>query len=359
MITIKTVELQEMVSRAVKGSSCNKLIPLTSLMKIQVKDGIFSLVTTDMSNYLYIKKKLIAEDFYAVVQTEQFSKLVSKMTSENISLVLDNSVLTVKGNGSYKIELPMDENGEMIKYPNPLAELKFEGEPTSTINLTTIKTILTANKAALATTLEVPVYTGYYVGDKVISTDTYKVCALNKNLFNKPVMISPETMNLLDVMIAEKINVDFSDDIILFTSEDCVLYSHQMEGIEEFAIEPISNLLNKSFENKCKISRNAILSTLDRIALFVGPYDNKSITLTFTNEGIDISSKKSDGVETIKYIESENQVPFTCNIDITMLIQQIKANATDTLEIYYGDDTLLKFVDNEVTQLIALLEDNE
>ena len=358
MLTIKTVEFQEMVSKAVKGSSCNKLIPLTSLMKIQVKDGILSLVTTNMSDYLHIKKKVDAEDFYVVVQTEQFAKLVSKMTSENISLELKDSILTVKGNGSYKIELPMDENGEMIKYPNPLTELKFEGESTSTINLTTIKTILATNKAALAVTMEVPVYTGYYVGEKVISTDTYKICALNKKLFDEPVMISPETMNLLDVMTAEKINVDFSGDVILFTTEDCVLFSHKMEGIDEFAIEPISNLLNKPFESKCKVNKNAILATLDRIALFVGPYDNKSITLTFTGEGIDISSKKSDGIETIKYIESTNPVAFTCNIDIVMLLQQIKANTADSIEIQYGDDTLLKLVDGEITQLVALLEEN-
>lgn len=358
MITIKAIELQEMVSKSVKGSSANKLIPLTSLMKIQVKDGILSLVTTNMSDYLYIKKKIDAEDFYAVVPVEQFAKLISKMTSENISLDLNDSILTVKGNGTYKIELPMDENGEMIKYPNPLSDLKIEGE-SKVINLSTVKTILATNKAALAVTMEVPVYTGYYVGDKVISTDTYKVCALNTKLFDQPVMISPETMNLLDVMTAEKINVDFCGDKILFSSDDCVLFSHKMEGIEEFAIEPISGLLNKSFTSNCKVSKNAFLSALDRIMLFVGPYDNKSITLTFTEQGIDISSKKSDGVETIKYIESSNSIPFTCTIDIVMLSQQIKANAADSIEIHYGDDALLKIVDGGITQLVALLEENE
>lgn len=358
MLKIKTIEFQEMVSRAVKGSSSNKLIPLTSLMKIEVKNGVLSLVTTDMSNYLYIKKKVDLEDFYVVIPTEQFSKLISKITSENISLELNDLILTVKGNGNYKIELPTDENGDMIKYPDPVASLQFEGEATSTINLSTIKTILTTNRVALATTMEVPVYTGYYVGDKVISTDTYKVCALNSKLFDKSVMISPETMNLLDVMTAEKVNVDFSNDVMLFSTDDCVLYSHQMEGIEEFAIEPITGLLEKDFSSKCKINKNAMLSTLDRIMLFVTPYDNKGITLTFTETGIDISSKKSNGIETILYIESTNPATFTCNIDIVMLLQQIKANTADSIEIHYGDDSLLKIVDGNITQLVALLEEN-
>lgn len=354
-LTVKTVEFQEMVARACKGSTQNKLIPLTSLMKIEVKDNILYLVTTNMSDYLYIKKKVEAEDFYAVVQTEQFSKLISRMTSENITLSLDNAILNVKGNGNYKIELLMDETGDLIKYPDPLKNIKFEGEASATINLSTIKTILTTNKAALATTLEVPVYTGYYVGDKVISTDTYKICGLNVKLFDTPAMVSPETMNLLDVMTAETITVDFAGDVMLFTTEDCILYSHKMEGVEEFAIEPISNLLNETFESTCKVNRNAMISTLDRIALFVGPYDNKSITLTFTETGIDISSKKSDGVESVKYVESNNFKPFTCNIDIIMLIQQLKANISECAEIQYGNDATIKMVDGNITQVVALL----
>jgi len=354
-LTVKTVEFQEMVARACKGSTQNKLIPLTSLMKIEVKDNILYLVTTNMSDYLYIKKKVEAEDFYAVVQTEQFSKLISRMTSENITLSLDNAILNVKGNGNYKIELLMDETGDLIKYPDPVKGIKFEGEASATINLSTIKTILTTNKAALATTLEVPVYTGYYVGDKVISTDTYKICGLNVKLFDTPAMVSPETMNLLDVMTAETITVDFAGDIMLFTTEDCILYSHKMEGVEEFAIEPISNLLNETFESTCKVNRNSMISTLDRIALFVGPYDNKSITLTFTETGIDISSKKSDGVESVKYVESNNAKPFTCNIDIIMFIQQLKANTAESVEIQYGNEATIKMVDGNITQIVALL----
>lgn len=354
-LTVKTTEFQEMVARACKGSIQNKLIPLTSLMRIEVKNGVLYLVTTNMSDYLYIKKKVDADDFYAVVQTEQFSKLVSKMTSENITLSFENSVLNVKGNGNYKIESILDETGEIIKYPDPLKDVRLEGEASSTINLATIKTILTTNKAALATTLEVPVYTGYYVGDKVISTDTYKICALNTKLFEEPVMISPETMNLLDVMTAETITVDFTNDIILFSTEDCALYSHKMEGVEDFAIEPISALLNEQFESHCKIDRNGMVATLDRIALFVGPYDNKSITLTFTEQGIDISSKKSNGVETVKYIENTNFKPFTCNIDIMVLLQQLKAQTCESTELQYGNEATIKFVDGNITQVIALL----
>ena len=53
-IIIKTTTLQEMIAKAIKGASNNKLIPLTSLMAIEVKDKVLTLTTTDATNYLYI-----------------------------------------------------------------------------------------------------------------------------------------------------------------------------------------------------------------------------------------------------------------------------------------------------------------
>jgi DNA polymerase III sliding clamp (beta) subunit (PCNA family) len=357
-LSIKTTILQEMVSRVIKGASQNKLIPLTSLMAIQLKSGKLTLITTDASNTLYIMQdKVEGDDFYCVVPVEQFSKLVSKMSSENITLLLDNNILTINGNGIYKIELPLDENGETIKYPDPLNNSIYAGELTE-VNLSTIKTILGVNKAALAVTMEEPVYTGYYVGDRVVSTDTYKICGLDVKLFDTPVLIAPETMNLLDVMTAEKISIYVQDDIIKFVSDDCVVYSHKMDGIEDYAIDAISGLLNESFESSCKIRKIDLLSTLDRIALFVGVYDNKAITLTFADNQLDISSKKANGVESITYMENKNFKPYTCQINIEELIQQVKANSADNIEIQYGNEKSIKLVDGNITQIIALLTDD-
>lgn len=54
-LQIKTTKLQEMLARAIKGASNNKLIPLTSLIAISLKDGELTLITTDATNYLYVR----------------------------------------------------------------------------------------------------------------------------------------------------------------------------------------------------------------------------------------------------------------------------------------------------------------
>ena len=95
MLLTMTVELlQSMVAKAVKGASCNKMIPLTSLMAIQCKENKLTLITTDATNYLYITEdKIDAEDFYVVVPVEQFSKLISKMTCTSVKLSMVFSTL--------------------------------------------------------------------------------------------------------------------------------------------------------------------------------------------------------------------------------------------------------------------------
>lgn len=357
-LSIKTVVLKEMVSRAIKGAGQNKLLPITSLMAIQLKNHQLTLITTDASNTLYVMQdKVDGDDFYCVVQVDQFSKLISKLTSENTTLTVEDAVLEIKANGTYKLELPLDENGQTICYPDPVVENKIDGEMKE-INLPTVKNILTYNKAALSSVVDAPEYTGYYCGERVVTTDMYKACGLDVNLFDVDVLLSADTMNLLDVMTEEKIGVLIRDDMIQFVSNNCVLFAYIMDGIEDYAIDAINGLLEEEFESRCKLSKTELLALLDRIALFVDVNDNKAVTLTFTDKGVDVSSTKSNGVETIEYLDSKNFKPYTCSLDINLFTQQIKAHSSDSIELQYGNDKSVKIVEEGITQVLAIMQDD-
>lgn len=359
-LTIGTEKMKEMVSRAIKGAGNNKLIPITSLMAIEVKDNKLTLITTDATNYLYIiEDKVVADDFYVVIDANTFSKLVSKMTCENITLNLKESVqiLEVKGNGNYKIELPLDENGQPIKYPNPYYKLS-EVQDVGTVNRSTIQVILETIKPALATTLENPCYTGYYMKDKVVATDTYKIASMEVPMFDEAKLISPELFDLLSVMTVEKIKVDICNNDIIYSTPDCIVCGKFMEGIEDYAIDAISGLVNTEFDSFCSVPKSALMQLLDRLSLFVGPYDKNAIQLTFTRDGLQVTSKAENGVEIINYVASDNFKDFTCQIDIQMLTQEVKAISNDVIEMYYGEDNAIKMTDGNITIIVALLEDD-
>lgn len=357
-VTINTTILQDMISRVTKGASNNKLLPLTQMLAIELKDNQLRLITSDGTNYLYIiQDKVEGNDFYAVVPIEVFSKLISRLTCESVSLSLTDNLLSVVGNGNYTIELPLDEEGLPIKYPDLAEDIEIKG--TTKINLSTLKLILQSCKSSLATTLDEPCYTGYYAGENVIATDSYKIAAVDVKLFDEPVLVSPALMNLFEVMRAEKVGVDIIDDDIIFTTPDCIICGKKMEYIEDFQVDAIMELVNNEFDSICKISKAGLISLLDRISLFVGPYDNGIIRLTFTKDGINIESSKANGIETIPYIESSNFKAYTCVANIEILTQQVKANPDDVIELHYGDESSIKFTAGNVIQIVALSEEDE
>lgn len=360
-LTLSTRKLQELVARSSKGVGNNKLIPITSLMAIELKDSMLTLITTDATNYLYVREeKVVGDDFYVVVDANKFSKLVSKMTSDTVTLSVKEGlwVLEIKGNGSYRLELPLDENGHPVVYPDPYARLT-DVQACGFINKTTVKVILESIKPSLAITLDNPCYTGYYVGERVVATDVCKIADLNIKVLEEPTLISSEMMDLLAVMSAEKIKIDRKDDDIIFTTPDCIVLGKVLDGLDEFAIDAITNLVDTEYNSFCKVSKNTLLQLLDRLSLFVGPYDKNAVTLTFTNTGLQVSSLATNGVEIIDYIASDNFIDFTCSIDIHMLIQEVKAVKNDVIEIYYGEDNAIKLVDGNITLIVALLEDEE
>ena len=358
--TIQTELMKDVVARAIKGAGNNKLIPITSMMCIELKNGELTVITTDATNYLYIKEQHVAgDDFYVVVDANQFAKLVSKMTCESITMTVDEKLYTmkVKGNGNYTMELPLDEDGEPVKFPDVLANTALPNP--IELNRSTVIAILETIKPALAVTMENPQYTAYYMGDKVVATDSYKIASLAIPMFDEPKLVSSEFLDLVAVMRAEKIKATFSDTDVRFETPDCTIAGKFVDGIDDFAIEPITNLIEQEFDSHCGVPKNDLLQMLDRLSLFVGTYDKNAVDLTFTNQGLQVSSKASSGIEILPYVNSGNQVDFTCAVDIQMLVNEVKAIQNDLIEIYYGDDSSIKLVDGNITIVIALMEDEE
>lgn len=355
-LKLKTLKLQEMVSKSIKGASNNKMIPITGLMAIVLKKGVLTLITTDATNTLKVMEKDIeGDEFYVVVQTDIFSKLVAKTTTETVTLALKENSLEVKGNGTYSIELPLDEEGQLIKFP----EYKFDDKAEkATINLSTVKVLLNANKAALAETMEIPCLTGYYFDDTVLTTDSYKVCSNDIKVFPNKVLLPSELLELLAIMDEEKITVQQSGSKILFTTGNVIVYGTELDGIEDYPAEAVQAYLETEFKSVCKLPKSALLNVLDRLALFVSTYDKNGVYLTFTNEGVIFSSKRSNGTELIKYQGSENFQPFTCCADIELLHSQIAAQDGEVVELWYGHEKAIKMVSGKITQIVALLEDD-
>lgn len=354
---VVTSRMKEAVNKAIKGAGFNNLIPITSMIGIKLSDGKLRLLTTDMTNTLcIIIDKVAGVDMDITVDADKFGKLIAKTTSEDIELIVIDDVLSVKANGTYKIPLIADEEG-LVSFPN-LTETKGK---TTNVKLTSIMQAYNINKSALAKTLENPALTGYYCGDMVISTDANVITFNDFKMFeqDEPLLISPQLMQLLTLNKQEDIKLIADKTLLTFIADDMVVQGAVMEGIEDFPADDVKAYLDEAFTSSCKVPKDLLLATLDRLALFIEPYDKNGAYFTFGRKGINIHSKKDASTEIINYVESKNFEPFMCCVDIPMLKEQLQANPDDTVKICYGNENALKIESGKVTQVIALLEDED
>lgn len=349
--------MKEAVNKAIKGAGFNNLIPITSMIGIKLSDGKLRLFTTDMTNTLcIIIDKVSGDDMDITVDADKFGKLIAKTTSDDIDLSVKDDILYVKANGTYKIPLISDEEG-LVTFP-ALSETKGKG---TNIKLTSIMQAYNINKSALAKTLENPALTGYYCGDMVISTDANVITFNDFKMFeqDEPLLISPQLMQLLTLNKQEDIKLIVDKTLLTFIADDMVVQGAVMEGIEDFPADDVKAYLDEAFTSSCKVPKDLLLATLDRLALFIEPYDKNGAYFTFGRKGINIHSKKDASTETINYVESKDFEPFVCCVDIPMLKEQLQANPDDTVKICYGNENALKIESGKVTQVIALIEDED
>lgn len=354
---IKTEDLQNMINRASKCSSNNKLIPITSLLNIKVTMGSMTLTTTDATNYYYAKCSELVEcdkeDFEVSVICDTFTKLIQKTTSLTVALTVEDKVLKVKGNGDYKLELPLDEVGKPIKFPNKIpTNVTNVGE----INRSDIDKVLTYNKASLAVGVELPSLTYYYCGEKVVTSDKYKICCTNIKLFDTPRLISSQVMELLGVLPNDHIDVVTDETALVFTSGSDIIYAPVTMEVSAFPIVAIQKLLDSEFPYEYTVAKAPIVEVLDRLSLFVSAYDKKCIYITFDN-GMLFSSKKSSGEEKIE-VESVREGMFTCAIDIEMLKSQINTQQGEKVSVSYGADMAIKLTSGDMIEIVSLAQDD-
>lgn len=358
--TIKTSTLQDMVSKVIVASSDNKLLPMTSLIELSVKDNKFTLTTTDLTNYFYVSApdKVDCEDFEFTLIAQKFITLIKKSTSETARLYTtkDNSdhvQFNLKTNGDYILDIAY-ENNDIITFPkHDLESCVFDQET----RLSTIKILLQFNRSSLSTSSELPAIQSYYCGDTVLTSDGMKACRTDVKLFDKPILITPQFMDILGVMTEEKIEVAITDDYTVFKSGDDMVYAPVTLGIETFPVKPLNNLIDNKFSSSCKVPKDVVLSILDRMLLFVSKYDQKSIYLIFTPDGLIFRSKKGDAKELLPYVESENFVEYQCLIQINRLRDQVNTQSAEFIDIAYGNDTAIKINSDIVTQVVALMAD--
>lgn len=351
---ISTTKLKSLTTKAMAGATQNKLIPITGLMCIKAHDNELVMITTDAVNFLYVWDEVECEDFYAVVPVNLFSNLVSRLSSMETELTVKDGVLIVEGNGTYKIELPLDESGNQIKYKDPKSHYDID-EGGYAVSMVELRNIITIARPSLATTLDIPVLMNYYFGDTVVTSDQCNICSINEKLFDTTVLMSPNLFRMVDTITADEVVFfKFEDNVVIFDSPNMTVVGRCEDTVDEFPYDAVQPFVTETFNSRCNVSKSSLIALLERVALFVSEYDKNTVNLHFTADGIEVASKHLSSIEKIDYIDSEGFKDYSCDISVVSLLSQVKAYPNNTVTIEYGNDKSIKLVYNSVVQVLAL-----
>ena len=109
--------------------------------------------------------------------------------------------------------------------------------------------------------------------------------------------------------------------------------------------------------HKVTISKQSLLNLLDRISLFVTPYDKNGIKLEFSKDGLNVWTVDGKNVELVLYVESNVTEPYKVMIDVTNLKMMLESNPDSNVVIYFGHPDIIKMCFGNVIQILALQQD--
>lgn len=369
MITIETNTLKDILSKVGKCASNDKTAPLTQLMHIYANKDKLQFTTTNQIDtciytYTISENQVEFEDFDVTVMVDQFIKLVSKFTCAYTEFGLSESgnEIIIKGNGSYKLALPLD-NGGPIVYP----AIRADFDVNSDVYTGPVYSIVGAAKCTEGSltkiTSDMPTEdfprTNYYFNDTgCITLDGFKASWLRDDtILPFETLIYPSTIKMLSVI--DSLGRDITaykstSGHLIFKNDIVTLISNEARGCDVFPYEVATSLIDSPMEASVQVSPGHFLAALDRLKLFIAIDDDNCIKLEFSDKGLFAYNCAKSCSE---QISAEALDEFECFVDIDNLVSQLKAfDADESITLGFGMDAIIQLEGDGLGQIVVLSE---
>lgn len=353
-ITFKTQSLIDAVSQ-LNRLVPSKLLEITRYWHIEGYDGEVTFTGYDGSNWLRFTLEADG-DIDVIVKSDQFGKLIEKTSVEKVTLSPKSEYLEVKANGTYKVDIVTgDETYPSFddKLPEDLDE-----DSAKLIKTSLFYNVYNVNDSAVSKSNADGIYTGYLLDDdEAVTSDIIRVCLNPIESIGTRLLIPSPLMKLLASLTEDKLYLWNLDDEYIYVSTSSVeIYGRLMEGIEDY--QDMSVMDEQEFAGSVKLPTATIQAILERLTLFISPFDKGTIHLDFGPKQLAIVTT-SGSKEVLKYTEADSTVDFSCALN-SILLRDILATVNEeyfTLE--FGNDLSLRISSNGVTYYLATQEEGE
>lgn len=305
------------------------------------------------------------QEFRASINAKLFLDLISRMTSDTISLTINDQFVCIKGNGEYKLPI-IYNNDQMLELP----KINLDNiTNTMSISSDILQSILTYNSKELLRGVAVkPVQTYYYVDEEGAITFTSGAC-VNSFTLEKPIkMLLSEKVVKLFRLFKDISSVDFemaqdliSDDLIQtkvrFKSNTVTLSAILADCnlISTVPVQAIRGMASKDYAYSVVVAREALSEALSRLMLFNN--DKNYGRLDFKSDKLIITDWSSNNVEEIK-VENSGAVNYSALLNMNNLNLILTGCKDDYVTICFGDEKSICIRRPSISDIIPELKAN-
>lgn len=317
-IVVKTDILKEAVKKADTVAGKDSMQPFTEVIMFRVLDnGIMQVRSTDRDNILTVNTKIIEATPNAVMtlRVDQIKPLLDKLTNTNvITFVIEDVLVTSYTEyGTYKLQQALDlTTNNVIQLPEIDNSIPFE----NTIAIDKDK-FLPYLGAVIPLVEKLPTdnsYAGVHIGDCISTAngnDTSLVIENLQPIFGRPLFIKSSTVKeLISMGASDKINVGFGElngrTTYCFYVDDYRLFSIEKDGMDEYPLDDIRELMSLTKGSMFSIKKEQILGALDRLSIFfVTGLTRQVVDIEVANGKVTISNELK-AVETYPTNSTQN-----------------------------------------------------
>lgn len=368
---LRTEEFKDVCSLILAATDSNELSTLTEALELITEGRNLYLNVTNKEYFASVKFTLDHEEnFHATVNANLFLKLIAAVTTESIELVLNDTYLTIKANGTYKIPFIPGENDQalmelpIINIDNVTVEMNISSD--------ILESILNYNSKELAVgTLARPVQKMFYVDQEGCITFTTGAC-VNSFSLEKPIriLLNSRLVKLFKLFKGQMIHFELGYDPVSetiiqtkvsFTTDRIKLTA--ITGcddslLNQVPVTAIRNRATKAYPYSVVLSKTALVEAVNRLLLFSAGYGSKEninpySSFEFSLDKLSLFDTKRENNEELTY---ENGTiitePYTMTLDLLDFKKVLDGCTEQYITLNFGDGCACVVVRNAIRNVI-------
>lgn len=349
---LRIEELKDVCSTILPAVDSAELSSITETLELEIANKVLYLRVTNREYFVEAKLKVDTDEtFKATVNANLFLRLVSQTTAESIELLVDNTSLIFKGNGTYKIPLIFDRE-ELLVLPridikNVTAEFDIDSE--------ILNSIMDYNSKQITIgTLSKPVQKMFYIDEKGAVTFTSGAC-VNSFTLPKPVkmLVNLRLVKLFKLFKEGKVQFKLGYDAI---SEDIIQTKVRFENskicitailscddtmLASVPVDAIRNRANSAYTYSVTLDKNVLIDTISRMKLFISSMKaaNNYGKFVFDKDKVCISDRTGENKEELMYNNDTTSIeePYELYLDLNELLAVLDTCSGSHVVVKFGD----------------------